>query len=57
MYKSSLSTLGTMAKKTCPYDVPLEEIAMVQDVHSFLGELFKSLKRKVAILEGEPKCF
>jgi hypothetical protein len=30
---------------------------MVQDVHSFLSELCKSLKYKVEILEGEAKLF
>jgi hypothetical protein len=57
MCKSSLGTVGTMAKKTCPYSVPTKEIARVHDVHSLLAELFKSLEWKVKILEGEVKMF
>jgi hypothetical protein len=57
MCRSSLNTVGTMAKRTCPYCVPVEEIAMVHGVHSFLVELFKSLEQKVTILEGEAKMF
>jgi len=44
MCKSSLGTVGTMAKKACPYSVPTKEIARVHDVHSLLAELFKSLE-------------
>jgi hypothetical protein len=46
-----------MAKRTCPYNVPTKKITMVQDVHSFLSELCKSLKYKVEILEDEAKLF
>ncbi len=52
-----LGTVGTMAKRTCPYDVPTKKITMMQDVHSFLNELFKSFEYKVEILEGEAKMF
>ncbi len=57
MCRSSLGIVGTMAKKTCPYGVPTKEIAMVQDVHSFLAKLLKNLEWKVIILEGEVKMF
>jgi hypothetical protein len=46
-----------MAERTCPYNIPIKKITMVQDVHSFLNELCKSLKYKVKILEGEANLF
>ncbi len=54
MCKNSLGIMGTKDKKTCSYDIPSEEITMV---HFFLGELFKSLKWKDAILERKEKMF
>jgi hypothetical protein len=38
---------------TCPYIVPLIEIARVQDLVCFLSDLFKGLECKIFILEGD----
>jgi hypothetical protein len=40
---------------TCPYGVPLAEIARVHDLVCFLSDLFKGLEHKIVILEGEAK--
>jgi hypothetical protein len=42
--KSSIVATRTISRSTCPYGVLIMNIAMVQDLHCFLGEVFKNLK-------------
>jgi hypothetical protein len=52
--KSSILTTNII-NKSYPYGVLPTKLGMVEALHFFLGELFKSIEHKLAMLENEVK--
>jgi hypothetical protein len=55
VYKNYGFPKRTRVKGICQYGVPLAKLAQVQDLQSFLNDLFKGLEWKVLHLEGDTK--
>ncbi len=51
--KSFILQGGNKGKSVCPYGVPIGEIVQVQDLQSFLNDMFRHLELKVVHLQGE----